>query len=37
MATGNPYLMKTPDDKTYPLKDILMNELERLNHTLKEK
>lgn len=34
MTTGNLYLMKTPDGKIYPIKDILTNELNHLNHTL---
>lgn len=37
MTTGNLYLMRTSDGNTYSVKDILINELDRLNHTLEEK
>ena len=37
IQTGSPYLVKSPDGKNYPLRDILYNELERLRQALANK
>ena len=37
IQTGSRYWVKIPTGKTYPLRDILYNELQRLEQSLKEK
>ena len=37
IQTGSSYLVRTSDGETYPLRDVLYNELERLEQSLKSR